>query len=211
MSLNLTVSKSMQRKTKLLFLSFICMFASCTPIHNGEYTGKTTLTVSQSSSSSMSTAIPAEPEEIIPTTTAIPTRIPTQIVSTEEPEPIGSPENTKTFLLDQVKPETGDGNQQHGKVFVDSVEIQFSETWPKIRIAGFLPTPCHNLRANMQIQEIELQVQVELYSLADSGLSCIQTLEPFTLEFPVELKTEGTYKILINQVEMDQFDWPVKS
>lgn len=204
MSFNQTILQFMQRKFKLLFVLLVAATVSCSPNGYGEIPLTITLTSTYPA--------PVNPTEKIITITPAPTRTAIEIVLTATSESLDVFEDIKKFNLDEVKPFPGEERLQKAKVFIDSVEIISNAFLPngmlEVAISGSLPTPCHVLRADMQILEEERQILIDVYSLADTEKSCIQVLEPFVLQIPVDLEIEGNYRVLVNQIEMSQFNWP---
>ena len=210
MSGNLTICQSMKITIKLISILLVFVTVSCSPVGHSAYSSIDIQTPTVST-----VGVQVTPTTIVDTLTPVPSQTAAEIVFTETPEPMDISEGKSEFALDQVKPSPGEEKLRKAKVFIDSVEIKSNALLPdgmlEAAISGSLPTPCHVLRADLQILEEARQIQIEMYSLADPGKSCIQVLEPFVLQIPVELKMEGIYRVLVNQVEMGQFNWPEQS
>ncbi len=207
--MQLTIYQFMKITIKPFCFLLVIAFVSCSPVGHGE-----SQLVSVHTPTYFAEVIP-EPRTTIPyTLTPVPSQTVVNIIFTATPKPTDVSEGIKKLTLDQVKPSPGEEKLQKAKVFIDSVEIKSNALLPdgmlEAAISGSLPTPCHVLRADMKILEEERQIQIEMYSLVDPGKSCIQVLEPFDLQIPVDLENEGKYRVLVNQVEMSQFDWPEK-
>lgn len=109
--------------------------------------------------------------------------------------------------IEQAKPASDDSQMKQGKVFIDTVDFENGT----LTITGNLPTPCHILRAQINDMEYANQkIDLTLYSLRDENMICIQSLAPFYLLVPLELKREGLYFVEINSEKRFDFYWPEK-
>ncbi len=73
-----------------------------------------------------------------------------------------------------------------GPVFVDSTDILYLESFPvqvRLVVRGSLPTPCHEIR--WEVEDSGPEVDVRLWSEALPGLVCAQVLEPFEISVPL--------------------------
>ena len=73
-------------------------------------------------------------------------------------------------------------------------------------IKGFLPTPCHVLRANIAGPDTENNIYIELYSLTDPEVDCAQVLRAFNEEINLGSYPEGSYWIWVNEEKIGNFD-----
>jgi hypothetical protein len=105
------------------------------------------------------------------------------------------------------EPAPGDKDLARGKVFVDTSEILTLESYPPqflLHLTGSLPTPCHQLRANVQPPNEQDQIQVALYSVVDPEQICVQVLEPFEVNLPLGSFAQGSYTVLLNGDQVGQ-------
>ena len=113
----------------------------------------------------------------------------------------------ETTTIEQAKPASDDSQMKQGKVFIDTVDFENGT----LKITGNLPTPCHILRAQINDTEFANQkIDLTIYSLRDENMICIQSLAPFYLLVPLELKREGLYFVEINSEKRIDFYWPEK-
>ena len=95
-----------------------------------------------------------------------------------------------------------------GSAFVDTSEIVMMESNPVqvvLKVNGTLPTPCHELRAEVSEPDENNQINVELFSLTKPGKMCIQVLEPFETSIPLGSYQSGDYTVYINGTEAGTF------
>lgn len=124
--------------------------------------------------------------------------------TSEEPAP-GEP-YPAPFL-----PRAGDLTMNRGNVFIDSSEILTLESFPpqfRLFIEGNLPTPCHELRADVSEPTADNQIDVDVYSVVDPDVMCIQVLEPFSESIPLEDLPGGTYNVALNGERVGEITVP---
>lgn len=108
-------------------------------------------------------------------------------------------------------PQPGDERLLRGEVYLDSHDLLILESFPPqyvLTLAGSLPTPCHQLRAVILTNQAAGRVDVELYSLVDPDVMCIQVLEPFELNLPLGSFETGTYQVYINNENVAEITAP---
>ncbi len=100
-------------------------------------------------------------------------------------------------------------------VYVDSAEVIIMESYPvqvAVLVKGNLPTPCHELHYQYEIQIFgsENRVDITLYSKADPTALCAQSLEPFEKQISLGLEgaVEGTYMVYVNGELAGEFNYP---
>lgn len=128
------------------------------------------------------TAVTSPPEDNMPTN-----------------EPVASP----------FAPRPGDEQLKRGEVFLDEASLLIRESFPPqivLVLRGNLPTPCHELRAEITAPDQENNIAVEVYSVVDPDTVCIQVLEP--IEEQIELGTfpSGHYSVWVNGQLAGEFD-----
>ena len=106
-------------------------------------------------------------------------------------------------------PKPGDDQLIRGEVYLDEASLLIRESFPPqivLVLRGNLPTPCHELRADIAPPEQENRIAVEVYSVVDPDTVCIQVLEP--LEEQIELGTfpGGHYSVWVNGELAGEFD-----
>ena len=98
-------------------------------------------------------------------------------------------------------PAPGDENLSRGEVEIAESGILASQANPQIYalyFSGMLPTPCHKLRVQVSDPDDQGQIQVEAYTVSDPNEMCIQVLEPYSAEVPLEDYVQGTNIVILN-------------
>ncbi len=137
------------------------------------------------------------------------------IVSNENPypeplEPVDS-DIVAAPLENEFAPAPGDDELQRGNVFIDSTEVLLLESYPvqvKLQLTGNLPTPCHHLRVIVSAPDEQNRIQVEVYSVTDPNVMCIQVLEPFDVRVSLGDFTEGEFSVWVNGEQVGEFSLP---
>jgi hypothetical protein len=107
-----------------------------------------------------------------------------------------------------LDPLPGEDQMARGEVTVSSSELIIKESYPlqvDLAVEGTLPTPCHHLRADIQEPDRENIINVELYSLVDPNMACIQVIEPFEEQIPLGTYPDGTYSVYLNGEWVGEF------
>jgi hypothetical protein len=110
-----------------------------------------------------------------------------------------------------LEPIPGEAGMERGEVFVDEAQLLTMESYPPqyvLQVSGSLPTPCHKLRANISEPDSQNQINVELYSLVDPSVACIQVLEPFQTGINLGLLSQGNYIVLMNGEQVAEIQAP---
>ena len=79
-------------------------------------------------------------------------------------------------------PQPADSNLTQVTVFVQETSLVVRESYPpqiSLNLSGDLPTPCHELRVQVNEPDEKNNINVDAYSVVDPNLVCIQVLEPF--------------------------------
>jgi hypothetical protein len=108
-----------------------------------------------------------------------------------------------------IRPQPGDDNLQRGNAFINESSLLIRESYPPqiaIMLSGDLPTPCHQLRAEVGEPDAENKIMVNVYTVVDPNMMCIQVLKPF--DETVELGTfpSGHYSVWLNGEMIGEFD-----
>lgn len=111
--------------------------------------------------------------------------------------------------VNPFSPKPGDRQLSRGDVFLSETSLVIRESYPpqiSLSLKGELPTPCHELRAEIAPPDAENKIQVEAYSLVDPNAVCTQVLEP--LEEFIDLGTfpPGHYAVWVNGELAGEFD-----
>ncbi len=103
--------------------------------------------------------------------------------------------------LSPMKPLPGDNQMIRGNVFIEGKDLLVLESFPPqfvLHLTGALPTPCHQLRAEVSEPDEQNIIKVDVYSITDPDQICIQVLEPFEKDIPLGSFTSGKYSVLVN-------------
>jgi hypothetical protein len=111
--------------------------------------------------------------------------------------------------VNPLSPKPGDEQLSRGEVFISEKSLIIRESYPpqiSLSLKGELPTPCHELRAEIAPPDVENKIQVDVYSVVDPNAVCIQVLEP--LEEFIDLGTfpPGHYSVWVNGELAGEFD-----
>lgn len=106
-------------------------------------------------------------------------------------------------------PKPDDINLSRGIVFINESGLLIRESFPPqitLSLSGDLPTPCHELRVNVQEPDSENIINVEVYSVVDPDLACIQVLEPVQANIDLGTFPGGHYAVRVNGDMLGEFD-----
>jgi hypothetical protein len=109
------------------------------------------------------------------------------------------------------QPAAGDESMQRGNVYIDEQNILVTESFPpqfQLTLKGNLPTPCHQLRVQVDKPDQENRIQVEAYSLVKTDEICIQVLDPFQVHIPLKDLPPGKYTVWVNGEKAGQIENP---
>jgi len=73
-------------------------------------------------------------------------------------------------------------------------------------VRGDLPTPCHRLRAELDVLDPEGMIRLEVGSEAPFDQVCTQVLAPFVEDFELPGLARGTYRIVISGLDVATVD-----
>jgi hypothetical protein len=110
-----------------------------------------------------------------------------------------------------LEPLPGEASMTRGEVFIDDMLILTMESFPPqymLRIIGSLPTPCHHLRADVPDPDAQDRIMVDVYSLVDPDVACIQVLEPFQQGINLGSLPQGSYTVYVNGEQVGEIDAP---
>jgi hypothetical protein len=106
-------------------------------------------------------------------------------------------------------PKPGDADLSRAEVFLSESQLLIRESFPPqiaLDLSGDLPTPCHELRVNIQEPDAENKISVEVYSVVDPDQVCTQVLEPFQENIDLGTFSSGHYTVWVNGEMLGEFD-----
>ena len=108
----------------------------------------------------------------------------------------------KAILTSQEwMPQPGDKTMTRGEVIIEESGVLPSTgdtAGYSLYLSGTLPTPCHKLRVVVSEPDVQGQITVEVYSVADPNEMCVQVLGPFAAEVPLPAYLEGETTVVVN-------------
>jgi inhibitor of cysteine peptidase len=106
-------------------------------------------------------------------------------------------------------PATTDSNLLRSNAYLDSAELLTLESYPlqfTLALKGNLPTPCNQLRVDVSQPDTENRIDVDVYSMVESGRICAQVLAPFEENVPLGSFPAGHYTLWVNGEQIAEFD-----
>lgn len=106
-------------------------------------------------------------------------------------------------------PQPGDAGLIRGNVYVNEASLIIRESFPpqiSLTLAGELPTPCNQLRAEINPPNPENKIIVDVYSVVDPNQVCIQVVEPFEESIDLGTYSTGHYRVWVNGEMAGEFD-----
>jgi hypothetical protein len=103
----------------------------------------------------------------------------------------------------------GDEQLARGDVFIHEKSLVIRESYPpqiSLSLKGDLPTPCHQLRAEIEPPDAENKIQVQVYSVVDPNMACTQVLEPFEESIDLGTFPPEHYAVWVNGELAGEFD-----
>lgn len=134
-----------------------------------------------------------------------PDTLPPDTAVTSPPE--GSP--SQEPVSNPYAPRTADSTLTRGEVFVQEMGLLIRESYPpqiSLNLSGDLPTPCHQLRVQVNEPDENNKIDVEAYSVVDPEMICIQVLEPFQASIDLGTFPSGHYSVWVNGELAGEFD-----
>jgi hypothetical protein len=111
--------------------------------------------------------------------------------------------------ISPLAPKPGDDKLSRGNVFVNEKSLLIRESYPpqiSLSLKGELPTPCHELRAEIASPDLENKIMVSVYSLVDPNVACAQVIEPFEEFIDLGTFPSGHYSVWVNGELAGEFD-----
>ncbi len=138
----------------------------------------------------------------LPTPGSTPLPTPTGDVISNDPTPAPNPPSA-------YAPQPGDKTLTRGEAFVQDMGVLILESFPpqfQLSLVGTLPTPCHQLRVAVAPPDARNQIVVEVYTVVEPNLACIQVLAPFEVTLPLNGYPVGpTYSVVVNGAVVGEF------
>jgi hypothetical protein len=75
-----------------------------------------------------------------------------------------------------------------------------------LTISGDLPTPCHQVRAEIALPDAENKIIVDMYTVTDPNMVCTQVLKPFQENIDLGVFPSGHYSVWVNGELAGEFD-----
>ncbi len=113
-----------------------------------------------------------------------------------------------TVEPNEFAPQPSDASLTRGEAFLDSKEILSLESFPlqfMLHFTGSLPTPCNQLRVDVNAPDSENKVQVDVYSVSDPDKICTQVIVPFDVNIPLGSFPTGKYFLWVNGEMVAEF------
>ena len=107
-----------------------------------------------------------------------------------------------------LDPLPGEEKMVRGEATVSASELIIMESYPLqviLAVKGTLPTPCHYLRAVVHEPDGENAIHVELYSMVDPEVICVQVLQAYETKIPLGSYPDGSYSVYLNKELVGEF------
>lgn len=121
--------------------------------------------------------------------------------------PTTNPTEESSDMPYAPKPE--DANLSRGNVFIEEKGLLIRESYPPqvaLGISGSLPNPCHELRAAIELPDVENKINVEVYTVVDPNMICTEVLKPFSQTIELGTFPNGHYSVWVNDEMVGEFD-----
>jgi hypothetical protein len=108
-----------------------------------------------------------------------------------------------------LAPQPGDAGLTRGNVYITEASLIIRESFPpqiSLTLAGELPTPCNQLRVEINSPDSENKIAVDVYSVVDPNQMCIQVIEPFEESLDLGTFPTGHYTVWVNDQMAGEFD-----
>ncbi|MGA1870166.1 MAG: DUF6970 domain-containing protein [bacterium] len=118
-------------------------------------------------------------------------------------------DDSQLYIQGPLGPKPGDSNLLRHSVYVRETDLLLLESFPvqvRLLLKGSLSTPCHQLRAKVSKPDNQNRIMVDLYSLVEPDIPCIDVEEPFEETISLGSYKYGAYTIWVNGEKINQFD-----
>ncbi len=116
---------------------------------------------------------------------------------------------TNEPVTNPYAPQPGDADLTRGTVFINEASLIIRESFPpqiSLMLSGDLPTPCNQLRTEINPPDTDNKIVVDVYSVVDPNQVCIQVLEPFEASIDLGTFPTGHYTVWVNGEMAGEFD-----
>ena len=108
-------------------------------------------------------------------------------------------------------PQPGDSDLMHGDITIDSTSVFLTKSQPPqvmVNFAYFQPTPCYQLRVEVNGPDVQNQVTLKAYSLAQKDKPCNLMALATPLQASLDLGSfpSGHYSVWLNGSQVGEFD-----
>jgi hypothetical protein len=144
-------------------------------------------------------------------TQVIPSATPVSVATRQPAAPVVANTPSASATQPSLAPASGDDKLQRGNVFLDTSRIISTTSLPpqfSLELIGSLPTPCHQLRAQVASPNAQNQIRVSVYSLVDSTMMCMQMIAPFNATASLGNWVKGSYSVWVNDKQIGQVTMP---
>jgi hypothetical protein len=117
--------------------------------------------------------------------------------------------NTSEPMQNLPLPEPGDPKFTRGNIFIEDSGLMIRESYPpqiSLNLSGNLPTPCHQFRADVSAPDVDNKINVDVYTVVDPNMMCIQVLKAFTESVSLGTFLPGHYSVWVNGESVGEFD-----
>lgn len=117
--------------------------------------------------------------------------------------------STNEPFVNPFSPKPGDEKLTRGNVFINATSLVIRESYPpqiSLSIGGDLPTPCHELRAEIASPDPENQIMVDVYSVTDPKVACVAVIKSFQEHIDLGTFPGGHYSVRVNGELAGEFD-----
>jgi hypothetical protein len=107
-----------------------------------------------------------------------------------------------------LDPIPGESAMIRGPATVSEWELLIMESYPlqiRLNIKGNVPTPCHHLRATVHEPDAQNRIEVEVFSLSEPDVVCIQVLQAFESSISLGPYPDGSYTVWVNGEKVGEF------
>lgn len=112
-------------------------------------------------------------------------------------------------MENSLAPKPGDSNLVRGNAFVQEASLVIRESYPpqiSLNLKGELPTPCHQLRAEISEPTADNKINIDVYSVVNPDMMCTQVTKPFEESVDLGTFASGHYSVFVNGEPAGEFD-----
>ena len=123
--------------------------------------------------------------------------------------PPGNDITTNEPFTNPFAPQPADTALTRANVYINEASLIIRESFPpqvSLTLAGDLPTPCNQLRAEISPPDPQNKIRVDVYSVIDPNRICVQVLEPFEASIDLGTFLTGHYTVWVNGEMAGEFD-----